>query len=284
MYAVSIWPRGLAINAVAAEALQQGRSSLDAIERALQASEDDTNDFSTGWGGLPNSQGEVELDAAIMHAPTGRAGAVGALRCTRHAISVARRVMELTPHLLLVGDGAMCFAREQGFAECDLLTDTSAQRWRDWCAQQAAPAGHDTMATVAIDRAGEVAAGVTTSGTGFKLPGRVGDSAIIGAGVYADQQVGGAVATGVGEEAMRVCASLRTVELMRAGVEPHEACRQALSHLVTIYPPARQKQLALAALRADGAPGGAALKPGFAYAYFDGVQNRLVEVAAVVQT
>jgi N4-(beta-N-acetylglucosaminyl)-L-asparaginase len=283
VYAVSIWPRGLAINAVAAEVLKQGGGSLDAIEAALRFIEDDTTDASTGVGGLPNAEGEVELDAAIMHAPTCTAGAVGALRRTRYAISVARKVMEATPHVLLAGAGAEAFARAQGFPEFDLLTEAAKQRWREWQAGPAAgPQGHDTMGTIAIDQRGELAVGVTTSGTGFKAPGRVGDSPILGAGLYADQSVGGALATGVGEEAMRVCATFRVVELMRQGVEPTEACRRTLAHLLQVHPATREKQLALAALRIDGAPGGACLKAGFAYPYFDGTDNRLVEATPLL--
>jgi N4-(beta-N-acetylglucosaminyl)-L-asparaginase len=182
------------------------------------------------------------------------------------------------------GGGATAFAREQGFEEFDLLTEGSRKRWEEWKAQasQAAPRGHDTMATIAIDRRGQMAGGVTTSGTGFKLPGRVGDSAIIGAGLYVDQEVGGAAAPGVGEEAMRVCASLRVVELMRQGEQPEAACRGALERLINANPELGSKQLALAALRADGVPGGASLRPGFGYAFFDGKENRLVEVAPIL--
>ncbi len=283
MFAVSIWPRGLAVNAIAAEVLARGGESLDAVEAALRASEDDTNDMSTGWGGLPNAAGEVELDAAIMFGPGARAGAVGALKETRYAIAVARRVMEVTPHVLLVGEGAKAFAREHGFGAFDLLTEASRRRWEEWKGQ-ATPAGsggHDTMATIAIDRKGGMAGGVTTSGTAFKLPGRVGDSAIIGAGIYVDRGVGGAAATGVGEEAMRVCASFLVVEMMGNGREPHQACEQALRRLIAANPELGSKQLALAALRADGAAGGASLRPGFAYAYFDGKGNRLVEVQPI---
>ena len=318
-FSVSIWQRGLRINGIAAEALAGGGCSLDAVETALRASEDDTSDMSTGWGGLPNAEGEVELDAAIMLGPGAKSGAVGGLKDTRYAISVARKVMELTPHLLLVGEGAKAFAREHGFEEFRLLTDASRKRWEEWRAQDSAAergfgsklpkqpeaggsgteapkqrnggiprsarndndGGHDTMATVGIDARGDVAGGVTTSGTAFKLPGRVGDSAIVGAGIYVDQHVGGAAATGVGEEAMRVCATFSVVELMRRGEEPSNACRQTLERLIAANPALGQKQLGLAALRVDGVGGGASLRPGFAYALYDGEANRLVEVPAI---
>ena len=138
------------------------------------------------------------------------------------------------------------------------------------------------MGTVVMDRAGKLAVGVTTSGTPFKAPGRVGDSPILGAGLYVDQEVGGAVATGVGEEAMRVCASFQVVDLMRRGAEPAEACLGALERLLHAHCGAREKQLALAALRVDGVPGGAALQAGFAYAYFDGRENALVDVVPML--
>jgi isoaspartyl peptidase/L-asparaginase-like protein (Ntn-hydrolase superfamily) len=278
MFSLSIWQRGLGINAIAAELLKQRRGCLDAIEAALRASEDDASDHSTGRGGLPNAAGHVELDAAIMYGPTASAGAVGALRETRYAISVARRVMELTPHLLLVGEGAVAFARRNGFPEFALLTQEAHERWVEWQAGQEAAGGLDTMGTIAIDAEGAIGVGVTTSGTPFKLPGRVGDSAIVGAGLYCEQGVGGALATGVGEEAMRVCATFLVVELMRGGAEPRQACRAALERLVKVRPTVRERQLGLAALRMDGETGGASLKPGFAYAMFDGQENRLVDV------
>ena len=280
MYAVSIWPRGLAVNAVAAEALADGASCLDAIEAALRFSEDDTRDTSTGVGGLPNALGEVELDAGIMFGPTAQAGAVGALRRTRYAISVARRVMEATPHLLLVGEGAVEFARAEGFPEYDLLTQESRKRWLDWKDGRQATSGKDTMGTIAIDGNGDLGVGVTTSGTPFKLAGRVGDSAVVGAGFYCEQGVGGALATGVGEEAMRVCATHMVVALLGHGVEPEQACGRTLGKLRQANAKLGEQQLALAALRMDGAAGGASLRPGFAYAYWDGEGNRVVEVEA----
>lgn len=283
VYAVSIWPAGLGVNAVAAELLARGADGLDAVEAALQASEDDVTNAGTGRGGLPNAAGEVELDAAVMVGPGARAGAVGGLKATRHAISVARRVMEKTPHILLVGEGAQAFARQEGFPEFDLLTEESRRRWEEWKAQSQAPPAdsHDTMATIVIDSKGQLIGGVTTSGTAWKLSGRVGDSAILGGGIYVDQEVGGACATGVGEEAMRVCASFLVVELMRAGREPVQACEETLRRLQRANPALGEKQLGLAALRRDGAPGGASLRPGFAYAYFDGEENRLVSVQAL---
>jgi N4-(beta-N-acetylglucosaminyl)-L-asparaginase len=308
--AVSVWHKGLPINEVAARVLQEGRDCLDAVEEALKTSEDDLNDGSTGWGGFPNFDGEVELDAAIMYGPGARAGAVGALRRTHYAISVARRVMELTPHLLLVGDGAVQFARAQGFPEFDLLTDIARTRWQEfkaktgtlaeylasfrqlhsysakpapkpWDMQREEKESHDTMSTIALDAAGNLAAGCTTSGLAFKLPGRVGDSPIIGAGLYVDQEIGAAVGTGVGEEAMRVCAACLVVEYMRQGHDPSAACAQALRRLQKANPDLGTKQLGFAALTIDGLAGGAALQPGFGYCYFNGEENQYFPVEPV---
>lgn len=283
MFAVSIWQRGLQVNSIAAAELTKGRGCLDAIEGALCFSEDDVNDSSTGVGGLPNSAGEVELDAAMMFGPTAEVGGVGALRNTRHAISVARRVMEKTPHALLVGPGAEAFARQEGFPESDLLTESSRARWEAWRRESSGhcPDGGDTMGTIAIDQHGQIAVGNTTSGTPFKLPGRVGDSPIAGAGLYCIQGLGGALATGVGEEAMRICATFLVVELMRGGEEPETACRLTLERLLEMHPESRQKQLGLAALRADGRSGAWSIRDGFAHAHFDGDENRLVDAGSL---
>lgn len=301
VFSVSVWHKGLEVNEVAARLLSEGGSSLDAVEAALRFSEDDTRDGSTGWGGMPNCDGEVELDAAIMLGPGAAAGAVGALKETRYAISVARCVMEQSPHVLLVGDGARKFAREHGFAEFDLLTESSRQRWLEWRAQtrdhhaaftslhSAKPATrteaetHDTMATTAIDSSGVIAAGCTTSGLAFKLPGRVGDSPIIGAGLYADQEVGAAIGTGVGEEALRISLCCIIVEGMRRGLEPTAACEEALQRLLRVKPDNAGKQFGVAALRMDGVAGGACIRQGYGYCSFDGHKNVYIPCEPLVK-
>lgn len=279
MFAVSIWPDGLQINAVAQAVLQSGGCCLEAVERALRFAEDQLEDHSTGVGGAPNAEGEVELDAAIMEAATARIGAVAALKETHYAISVARRVMEKSPHMLLVGEGAKAFARREGFEYFNLLTDESRQAWQNWKdKQQTSEDSHDTRATIAIDQNGDLAVGVTTSGLAYKLPGRVGDSPLVGAGLYCLRGVGGAAATGHGEEAMRICASFQVVAFMQQGCEPAAACSRTLQKLLEIHPQSATKQLALAALRADGRAGGASLQDGFAYAYAEAQKNRMIPV------
>lgn len=265
--------------------LNMGGSALDAVEAAGNVTEDNPEVNSVGYGGLPNSEGEVELDAAIMDGPTHAAGSVAGLTKTGRPISVARCVMERTPHVLIVGQNAVRFARDHGFPETNLLTEASRLRWQQWKQEQSnadvahfdptptdetpandlTPDNHDTIGLCALDRDGNLAAGCTTSGMAWKLPGRVGDSPIIGSGLYVDNAIGCAAATGHGDEMMKACLCYRVVILMEQGRTPEEACIGALRYLIAKRPPKQHKSYgaALIALRKDGAYGAAGTRSGF---------------------
>jgi isoaspartyl peptidase/L-asparaginase-like protein (Ntn-hydrolase superfamily) len=232
---VATWNFGLPACKRSLEVLQQTGSLLDAIEKGIHVAEADPNVDSVGLGGAPNAVGVVQLDACFMNGADHRAGAVAGLENFVHPISVARRVMEKTKHVMLVGAGAAAFAREQGFSETNLLTDTQRKKWQDWLATNknpnVAPPNHDTIALVGLDAQGNLAGGCSTSGLAYKLPGRVGDSPILGSGLYVDGNVGAAGATGIGENVMRYCGSFLIVEFMRSGMDPTTACKAAIERI-----------------------------------------------------
>jgi N4-(beta-N-acetylglucosaminyl)-L-asparaginase len=229
---VSTWPFGKTANDAAWALLAAGGSALDAIEAGARRVEADPSVTSVGYGGRPNSKGVVELDAAVMDGAAGRCGCVAALQGIAHPVSVARKVMENTPHVFLAGDGARDFALAHGFKSQDLLTPESKEAWQEWVRRGHSTPGHDTLGILAIDSRGNIGGACTSSGIAYKLPGRVGDSPIIGAGLYVDNNVGAATATGVGEEAIRISASFLIVEQMRSGKPPLEACREAVDRVI----------------------------------------------------
>ncbi len=285
---VTTWKFGLAASRKGWSLLQNGSSALDAIEAAGNVTELDETVNSVGYGGLPNSDGVVELDAAIMDGATHSAGSVGGLQGIKTPISVARRIMECSSHVMLVGENAKQFALHHGFNETNLLTPLAEERWQAWKLQKdgadvahfdlgpreglALPApiytpdNHDTIGLCALDAAGNLAVGCTTSGMSWKTPGRVGDSPIIGSGLYVDNEVGGAAATGHGDEMMKACLSFVVVEAMRLGMTPEEACIHALRYLMKKRPPRDYENYgaALIAVRKDGMYGGASTRTGFA--------------------
>ena len=284
---VSTWDFGAAANAAAYAKLTSGGSLLDAVEEGARVPEADPNNHSVGLGGYPDRDGHVTLDAIIMD-DRGNLGAVAALEDVVHAVSVARKVMEKTPHTLLVGQGATQFALEQGFKREKLLTPESEAAWREWLKQskyqpqanienrnqylQPGSAGnHDTIGILACDPAARRLAGAcTTSGMAFKLRGRVGDSPQCGAGLYVEAGVGAATSTGVGEEVTRIVGTARVVASMRAGMSPAEACREALQHILKLRGEAlRGEQVGFLALSPEGEVGALALLPGFTYAVTD---------------
>ena len=225
---VATWPFGQAACNRSREVLAQGGSMLDAVEKGINVTELDTKVHSVGLGGMPNANGVVQLDASFMDGATHKAGAVSALEGYPNPISVARRIMESTKHVMLTSKDAAEFARQQGFIAQDMLTAESRAAWEKWKSEQAQgiadEKSHDTIALLGVDSTGHLVAGCSTSGLAWKLPGRVGDSPLIGSGMYVDGSVGAAGATGVGENVLRYCGSFLTVEFMRQGMSPTDAC------------------------------------------------------------
>lgn len=280
---VSTWDFGVGANQVAWKTLSAGGSALDAVEAGARWAESDLCNPTVGRCGNPDRDGVLSLDASIMDGD-GRCGSVAALSDIAHPVSVARRVMEQTPHVMLVGEGAQQFAVQQGFERKKLLTPEAEKAWREWLktaqytpeinAERRSRPGdssnHDTLGMLAIDAQGRLAGACTTSGMAWKMHGRVGDSPIIGAGLYVDNEVGAATASGVGEEMIRNAASFLVVELMRQGRSPAEACREAIARVVRKRPVAsRTLQVCFLALNKHGEVGAYALHRGFVYAVCD---------------
>lgn len=282
---VSTWPFGREANAAALAAFARpGSHALDACEAGVRVTEADPEISSVGYGGIPNADGLVQLDSCIMRGDTLDCGGVAALSGFLHPVSVARRVMERTRHVLLAGNGAAAFARSEGFVEQDMLSPAAAERWERWKREQQQKTAlepwevdrdpeidHDTIGMIAMQD-GRLAMAVTTSGLGFKLPGRVGDSPIVGAGGYCDDDVGAAVSTGVGEEVIRSCGSFAIVELMRQGASPGAAIAEVLRRIrrttsgrsSTNY--GGKPAVAFLAVDREGRVGAFTLNAGFRYA------------------
>ena len=313
---ISTWDTGLAANKGAWEVLGRNGSALDAVEAGVKVTESSIN-CCVGLGANPDRDGYVTLDASIMDHQF-NCGSVAFLERIKHPISVARRVMEKTPHVLLVGIGAQQFAVAEGFPLEDgkLSEDArkSYEQWlkkseykpvinientksssfadaggtQDWAA--AAPArlpngewNHDTIGMVAMDGSGNLSGSVTTSGMGFKMRGRVGDSPIIGAGMFVDNEVGAVAATGQGEDVIRVCGSHTVVEFMRQGMSPEQACKAAVERIARIKKEkAKEIQVAFIALNKKGEHGAYALQKGFSYAVKNNSEERMVEVKSIL--
>lgn len=263
---VSTWPFGKPANEEALSIVQQGGSGLDAIVGGIGVAESDLKNSSVGAGGLPNASGVVQLDSCIMSGPGHQAGGVGAIEGIEHPIAVARRVMEKTPHVLVVGDGARQFALQEGFSETNLLTESSRKSWEVWKQKQDGDPGHDTIAMLVLMPDGNIYGGCSTSGLAWKLPGRVGDSPIIGSGLYVDNEVGAAGATGVGENVMRYCATYQIVEYMRLGADPAEACAETIRRIAKKDPRGIDLSINFIALDKKGNYGAAGVGKGFDYA------------------
>lgn len=281
---ISTWNHGEPANAKAISVLDSGGSVLDAVEQAVMLSEADPTNQSVGLGGLPDRDGHVTLDACIM-GPDGNAGSICFLENILHPISVARKVMEDTPHVILAGEGALQFALENGFKEQNLLTPESEKAWKKWLKESnynpeanwenKPNEFHDTIGLLAIDEKGDIAGACTTSGLGFKMRGRVGDSPIIGAGLFVDNEIGGATATGMGELVLKTLGSFLVVELMRNGRSPQEACEEAVKRIVKKVPENKTRQVGFIAVNKRGEVGGYSLQPGFNYALAQGGANKM---------
>lgn len=231
---IATWPFGLPACKQSLVSLKAGGSVLDAVEQGIRVAEADTEVDSVGVGGIPNANGVVQLDACIMDGTNQKAGAVAALEDYTHPISVARKVMEKTKHVFVVGQGAKDFAAQQGFEKQDLLTPQQREKWKQWLKENGkeVPTGsHDTISLLGIDAERRIAGGCSTSGLAYKLHGRVGDSPLIGGGLYVDGEVGAAGATGIGENILRYCGTFLICELMRQGKTPTEACIGAIERI-----------------------------------------------------
>ena len=236
---ISTWSHGIPANEASIKILENNGSALDAVEAGVRVTEADAENQSVGLGGRPDSEGNVTLDACIMDSD-GNAGSVGFLQNIKHPISVARKVMEETDHVMLAGKGALKFALKNGFKRENLLTEESRKGWLEWKKNNRIKESwgpnddHDTITSLAQDNEGNLSGACTTSGLAYKLHGRVGDSPIIGAGMYVDNEVGAAGATGRGEEIIRTCGSFFVVEKMRNGKSPQEACEAVCKRIIDI--------------------------------------------------
>jgi N4-(beta-N-acetylglucosaminyl)-L-asparaginase len=300
---ISTWAPNAKANAEAWKILVKNGRALDAVEAGVKIPEADPNDISVGYGGLPDRDGKVTLDACIMD-EYGNCGAVMFLEYIMHPISVARLVMEKTPHVQLAGEGALQFALSQGFRKQNLLTPSSEKAWRAWLKtakydpadmdktfRQPAPLlkgkektvpgqknNHDTIGMLALDSNGNLSGACTTSGMAYKMHGRVGDSPIIGAGLFVDNEVGAATATGVGEEVVRMCGSHTIIELMRQGAAPEEACRKAIERVVKKHgDKAKELQVGFIALNKQGEFGGYCVDKGFSFPVMSNEGEKIYE-------
>ena len=266
--------------------LNDNGTALDAVEAGVRVTEADPSSQSVGLGGRPDQDGHVTLDACIMNSD-GNAGSVAFLRDIKHPISVARKVMEQTDHVMLVGEGAKRFALENGFQEENLLTDKSKEEWLQWKRDNSIKDSwgpndeHDTISTLARDNKGNLSGACTTSGLAYKLHGRVGDSPIIGAGMFVDNEIGAVGATGKGEEVIKTCGSFLVVELMRQGYSAMDACEEAVKRIIRKQSGKSDFQIGYIALRKDGQVGFSAIHDGFQYALYKKNKNKLYDVKGI---
>jgi N4-(beta-N-acetylglucosaminyl)-L-asparaginase len=282
---LSTWNFGLQANGAAWEVLQANGRALDAVEAGVRVPEADPTERSVGYGGRPDRDGRVTLDACIMDEQA-NIGSVACLEFIKHPISVARAVMEKTPHVMLVGDGALQFALAQGFPKDNLLVPESEKEWREWLkTSQYQPVvnieNHDTIGMIALDSMGNLSGACTTSGMAYKMHGRLGDSPIIGAGLYVDNEIGAATATGHGEEVIRIAGCHLVVELMRQGKSPQQACEEAVQRIVKLTQNRGKNlkdiQVGFIALDKQGNHGAYCIQGGFNYAVRDASGPKLID-------
>lgn len=268
---ISTWAHGMAANDAAWKVLSSGGRALDAVEAGVRVTESDPENTSVGLGGMPDRDGNVTLDACIMNEQH-ECGSVAFLQHIENPISVARKVMEETPHVMLAGEGALEFALAQGFEKTELLTPNAKAAWQKWLKEnptyQYTPniENHDTIGMLAIDANGDLSGACTTSGMAFKMHGRVGDSPIIGASLYVDNEIGGACATGVGEMVIRIAGSHLVVEMMRQGHSPTQACKIAVERILSKHKSVENMQVGFLAMNKAGETGSYSIYSGFNYA------------------
>ncbi|GGF08927.1 asparaginase [Chishuiella changwenlii] len=282
---LSTWRFGMEANKEAWKVLNNKGTALDAVEQGVKIVEADPNERSVGYGGRPDRDGKVTLDACIMDNEA-NIGSVACLEYIKHPISVARKVMEDTPHVMLVGNGALQFALEKGFKKENLLTEVSEKEWKEWLkdTNYQLPINienHDTIGMIALDAHGNLSGACTTSGMAYKMNGRVGDSPIIGAGLYVDNEIGAATATGHGEEVIRIAGSHLVVELMRQGYSPENACKEAVHRIIKLTKSRKKDlkniQVGFIAINKQGEYGSYCIHPGFNFAVYDQNGNRLID-------
>ncbi|WP_223550639.1 isoaspartyl peptidase/L-asparaginase family protein [Aestuariivivens sp. NBU2969] len=288
---IATWKHGLPANEAAWKTLTNGGTGIDAVEAGVRVPEGDPNERSVGYGGLPDREGKVTLDACIMDANS-NCGSVSFLQGIKHPISVARKVMEETPHVMLSGEGALQFALSQGFKEENLLTPKSEEDWKNWLKKSKYKPvinieNHDTISMLVLDDNGNLSGACTTSGAAWKMHGRVGDSPIIGAGLFLDNEVGAAAATGLGEAVIRTAGSAMVVEQMRMGKSPTEACKIIVERIYNKHknhPDMEYLQVGFIAINKQGEHGGYSLRSGFDYAVYDKDNGNRMEDATYKMT
>lgn len=283
---VSTWQHGIAANKAAWQVLTTNGKAIDAVEMGVRVPEADPDVRTVGYGGYPDREGKVTLDACIMD-ENQNCGSVAFLQNIKHPISVARLVMDKTPHVMLVGEGALKFAKEQGFKEENLLTKKSEEDWRQWLIESKYKPvinieNHDTIGMLALDKHGDLSGACTTSGAAFKMHGRVGDSPIIGAGLYVDNEVGAATATGMGELMIKTVGCHLVVEMMRQGMSPTEACQAAVERIAKKLGDYKEFQVGFLALNKSGEYGSFCIQSGFDYAVTDKKTSQLFNAASLL--
>ncbi|AUP80079.1 isoaspartyl peptidase/L-asparaginase family protein [Flavivirga eckloniae] len=288
---ISTWNHGIPANQEAWKILSNGGNALDAVEKGVRTAEANPDVQTVGLGGFPDREGKVTLDACIMDHHN-NCGSVAFLQHIKHPISVARKVMEETPHVMLVGEGALKFALEQGFGKENLLTEKTKKAYEAWLVtSDYKPVinieNHDTISMLALDENNNLSGACTTSGASWKMHGRVGDSPIIGAGLFLDNEIGAAAATGMGEAMIKTAGSAMVVELMRHGRSPYEACKEVVERIYKIYkgqPDLEWLQVGFIALNKQGEYGSYCLRPGFNYAIqTNTIKNELINADYKIQ-
>lgn len=278
---ISTWNHGIVANAAAWEILKDNGSALDAVEAGVKITESDPTNTSVGLGGLPDRDGKVTLDACIMD-HNSNCGSVAFLQHIENPIAVARKVMEETDHVMLVGEGALQFALEKGFKKTNLLTENAKKAYEEWLkTAKYKPIinseNHDTIGMLALDEQGNLSGACTTSGMAYKLHGRVGDSPLIGSGLFVDNEVGAACATGLGEAIIRISGSAMVVECMRNGMSPENACKEAVDRIVKKHSNLANLQVGFIALNKFGETGAYSVYNGFNYALRTTEKNEMVD-------